>query len=238
MGCDVAAVIPYFVHFGTAVLALLFSVLIFKIFPKSETSISGPLGTTFGELKFKAGGAIGGFLVVYIIMVVLTPNINSALVSEACGNKMEKWTFSVPVYILDGNTGQLDTDISKLKKQIKVELTESIWSISQSNQVKFHYYVNPDKITASLKGLSMDIANEISADKKNKYIYEGGNIDFFDKESMFIIDKENKRVLVGSPIIFKKIATANREFSPQEQDNTVEDAFNEAPELPMIPARN
>jgi hypothetical protein len=211
------------------------ALLLFKIFPKSDATVEGPLGTTFGELRFKAGGAIAGFVIVFIIMVLLTPNINKTLIANACESPLERWTFSVPIYIVDEN-GLLYTDIAKLEDQIKIELTESIWKMPIGNRLEFYYPIDPLNITKNLRNLTVEIPSYTTADGKNVIVHELGKIDISNKKHMFVIDKESKRIDIGSSIIIKRQTIANSAYEADSNIVPEIDQFVDKPPPPIISA--
>jgi len=234
MDCAGAAHLTYVVHFGTAVLALAAALILFKLFPKSEASVEGPLGTIFGELRLKAGGAIAGFLIVFIIMVLLTPNINKTLMSKFCEN-LERWTFTVPVYVLDEN-GKIYRDISQLEEQIKIELKESIWKIPKGNKLEFSYPVDPNNLTDRLKHLSIHIAASESGDGESIYVHDPGTMDIIEKTGMFIVDEVQKRVAIVSPIIIKRWTQPKALYSEKGDREPQHDKFADKPEPKKISA--
>ncbi len=236
MDCNQAAQLSYLVHFGTALLSLAVALILFKIFPKTDAAVEGPLATTFGELRFKAGGAIAGFLIVFIIMVLLTPNINKTLIAYACESPLERWTFSVPIYIVDEN-GKLYSDIDKLEDQIKIELTESVWEVPTGNRLEFHYPVDPQNITKNLRYLTVAIPTNISTDGNSTIVHELGKIDISNKKHMFVVDKEHKRIDIGSPIIIKRTTITNRLYKPENSTPVVNQAFEDKPPPSLIPVR-
>jgi len=119
-------------------MAMLVALVLFKVFSESTTVVAGPLDTAFGELKLKASGAIGGFLVVFIIMVLITPNINKSVINQACGNAIERWTFSVPGYIFDANqNGSFATSYSDLRTRFG--------DLPRKNPFQNNYTITGDK---------------------------------------------------------------------------------------------
>lgn len=237
MDCTNAHIIPFVVHFSSALIALLIAVITFKMFPKSNAEAEGPVKQKgLGELKVKVGGAFAGFIITFLILVILTPDINRTLISNSCNSSLERWTFSIPVYVIDEETGKAYEDLSELKKQIKIEVKESFWSIAEGNRLYLNYPVNRDNITDRLKSISLEIQENISEDGSKRIIHEIGRLDISQKKHMLVFHEDTKLIEVGFPMVIKRMTFENNAYVSEASSDNVSSMFQNLPEPSVLSA--
>lgn len=185
-------ILQFLLNAAWVLLPLAPAILIYRIFPDTQTGLKGP----FGNLSIRASGAFAAYFLVFLATVPLLNQINRNLKGEF----RPSWTIKGQIFLQDEN-GRKITNVDSSGDVVQISLQPDFVRVNQN--LTFEAIV--PEINQRLPAISVRYAGVGTSYVDFEHLGKGDDVNK---------DEANREVNIRSPIIIRKEPCIGIECSP------------------------